>query len=559
MLKFLKISNLAIIDEVEVEFHSGFSILTGETGAGKSILIGALNLLSGAKVSQDLIRTGEEEASVEALFEVPEGCPFPGDLGEAAPETGEVILTRRVFRSGRSRCFINGSLSTVKTLQSVARSLVGIFGQHEHHVLLNPEEHVEILDQFGLLEENRRQTTAAFNLWAESLKNLEKTGEKLEELQRQGRENAAAIEELTAADLKPGEEEELTREREILKKAGQIREKAFHAHQALYSRSGSIIESFSDVKKSVDYLASVNPKLLSIKENLEEALYRIEDVAIELRAVADRTQSDPMRLEHIEERLVLIRRLKRKYGTELDGLLLHLEDLNRDAGAILEVRAALKRLAEEVEEKRENYLNTARALTSARKGAARDLEAAMKKELVELSMPDAAFTVSFDEFERERGTAQGLEKVEFFLAANPGEAPRPLANIASGGELSRIMLALKALQVDEHGTSTVIFDEVDAGIGGHTAAAVGTRLARVARRQQVLCVTHLHQIAALADHHLSVRKLVQDRRTIIQVTPLDHEMRVEELTRMLGASPGSESAREHVRGLMEVPAAEVPG
>jgi DNA repair protein RecN (Recombination protein N) len=559
MLRLLNISNLAIIDHVEIEFQDGFNVLTGETGAGKSILIGALNLLLGSRVTPDLIRTGEDEAQVEALFEVPHQSLLPRELSDALTGTGELILVRRLFRSGRSRCFINGNLATLAILDSAGRSLVSIFGQREHQVLMNPDEHVEILDRFGGLDERLQQTTRAFHSWKSSVREWEQAVTRLEELERVARENADAAEELTEASLKEGEEEELAVERDVLRKAAQIREKAFEAYQALYGRSGSIIESFADVKKAADYLASVNQKLVGMKDNLEEALYRIEDVALELRGVAEKSQGDPVRLEQIEERLALIKRLKRKFGTDLQGLLRHLENLNQGAGEVFEARSRLKKLEQEVTHNREAYLVAARSLSAARQDAAARLEVSMKGELNELAMPAAAFSVEFEHLGEEKGLASGLEKVEFFLSANPGETPRPLARVASGGELSRIMLAVKALQADDHRTATVIFDEVDAGIGGHTAFAVGSRLARVAARQQVLCVTHLHQIAAMADHHLSVRKSVRGGRTRIEVTPLDRETRVSELTRMLGASPGSESAREHVRRLMDLPAAEVPG
>jgi DNA repair protein RecN (Recombination protein N) len=559
MLKYIKISDLAIIDKVEVEFRDGFNVLTGETGAGKSILIGALDLLLGSRVSPDIIRTGEQEAQVEGLFEIPSGMVLPGELGTSPNESTELVLSRKVSRAGKSRCFINGNLATLSMIQTLGRSLVSIFGQHEHQVLLDPVEHVGILDRFGEAGEARKQTSDTFATWAKATKELSQAQKRRDELEQLGRENDAAIEELTAASLKEGEEDELAQEREVLKKAVQIREKAFEAHQTLYSRSGSLMEGFTEVKRALEFLASANPKLTGLRENFEEAAYRLEDVALELRTVAETSHSDPARLEQIEERLALIRRLKRKYGQDLAGLIRHLDSLSDEAGDVLEARADVKKLASKVAEFREEYLHAARNLSSARRKAATELEAAMKEELKDLAMPHALFGVSFQELEEDKGSANGLEKVEFFLASNPGEAPRPLSRVASGGELSRIMLAVKALQVDGQGSPTVIFDEVDAGIGGHTAFAVGTRLARVAQRQQVLCVTHLHQIAALADHHLSVRKYVSQGRTHIDVKPLDREARVEELARMLGASPDSASVREHVQRLMKLDCAEVSG
>lgn len=559
MLRLLKIANLAIIDEVQVEFHEGFNVLTGETGAGKSILIGALNLLLGAKAGPDVIRTGEEESAVEALFELTGESEAMGLPEGVSADRGEIILSRRLYSTGRSRCSVNGSLVTLGTLQAAGRALVSIFGQHEHQLLLKADEHVSVLDRFGALEFLRRATREAFGEWGRSMRGLEAAQARLREVEQRNEDNAAAAEELTKAALRAGEEAELTEEREILKKAVQIRERAYEAHQAIYGRSGSILAALADVKKTVDYLVAVNPRLSGIGEGLSEAIYRLEDASIELRDAAEKAQSDPAQLERIEERLALIRRLKRKYGADVEALLKRLETLNQEAGDVLEARAAVRKLETDVVSKRVAYLEAARSLGEARRKTARKLETSVKKELKDLAMPDALFSVHFDDVEEEQGSADGLERVEFLLSANPGEALRPLASIASGGELSRIMLAVKALQTDEAAWRTVIFDEVDAGIGGRTATAVGTRLARVARGQQVLCVTHLHQIAALADHHLSVTKSVFKGRTRIEVTPLGREQRVEELTRMLGASPDSKSARELMRKLMEPKTMEVSG
>lgn len=557
MLRYLKISHLAIIDEVEVEFQEGFNVLTGETGAGKSILIGALNLLLGARASQDMIRTGEEEAQLEGLFELPDTSALPQDIDCPLDSSGELLLSRRISRSGRSRCSVNGNLATLGMLQAIGRSLVSIFGQHEHQVLLDADEHGDILDKFGGLHDHREKTATAYSRWNAAEKDLSRALRDLEDLERAGRENAAAAEELSEASLQPGEEDALAEERSALRNAVQIRERAFEAYHALYSRSGSLIEGFSEVRKAVEFLANAHTKFGEVRENLEDAIYRIEDVALELRGIAETSQSDPARLEQIEERLTLIRKLKKKYGKDVEGLIDHLHSLSKEAGDVLEARSAVRRLKGEVETFRSAYLSAARELSKARQKAAKILETAMKKELSALAMPGASFSVTFGRLEEDKGTAAGLEKAEFYLASNPGEASRPLARIASGGELSRIMLALKALEADSGGASTVIFDEVDAGIGGHTASAVGTRLARVSKHQQVLCVTHLHQIAALADRHMSVSKSVSEGRTRIKVTPLNKEQRVEELSRMLGAKPGSKAVRDHVTGLMEDYVSEV--
>jgi DNA repair protein RecN (Recombination protein N) len=275
MLRYLKISHLAIIDEVEVEFSEGFNVLTGETGAGKSILIGALDLLLGARASSDIIRTGEDEGFVEGLFEIPDAGLLPQDLECSGDFTGEIILSRRILRTGRSRCSINGNLATLAMLQTVGRSLVSIFGQHEHYSLLDTDEHVEILDRFGGLEASRRKTSETFRAWSAAARDLDRAVTELEDLGRKGEESAAAIEELTKAQLRADEEDQLVEERDTLRNAVRIREKAFEAYQALYSRSGSLMEGFVDVRKALDYLASVSPKFTPLRDNLEDAVYRI--------------------------------------------------------------------------------------------------------------------------------------------------------------------------------------------------------------------------------------------------------------------------------------------
>ncbi len=559
MLRYLKIANLAIVDQVEVEFREGFNVLTGETGTGKSILIGALDLALGGKCSGDMVRSGADEAQVEALFEIPEGIALPEAIKLDIALRDEMVLTRKILPSGRSRCFIDGNLVSSEALRKTGQILVSIFGQHEHHVLTDPEEHLDVLERFGDLKELRRLTSEAYMNWKKAEKDLTDAENKLAALEREITENAVAQQELEKASLKPGEDELIHQERERLRSSVQIRERAFEAYHAMYSKSGSLIEGFAEVRKAVEFLASADTRLSGLRENLEDAVYRIEDVALELRDVAERTQSDPGRLEFIEERLALIRRLKKKYGTDLNGLISLQDALAEESGRTLEAASQVKKLRTGVDSGRLAYLEAAGDLSSARRSVAETLEVSMKQELEDLAMPNAQFIVSFTDIGPEKSRASGLEKVEFFLASNPGEAARPMARIASGGELSRIMLALKALQVEPRGASTVIFDEVDSGIGGHTAFAVGSRLARVARRQQVLCVTHLHQIAALADHHLSVRKSVDQGRTHIEVTALDRDKRVGELARMLGASPDSESVREHVTRLMDLGSAGVSG
>lgn len=551
MLRYLRINNFAIIDEIEVEFQDGFNVLTGETGAGKSILIGALSLILGARGSQDFIRTGAEEARVEAIFELTDRSLFPEDLELEVEDSGEFIISRRIHQNGRSRCSINGRLTNLSILETLGKRLVTVFGQHESHVLLNPDEHIEILDRSSNLETQRKKVEQLYHNVRGASDELTSAKKKLRAIEAEASENTYMIEELTKANLKVGEEEELLEERDILRKASQIREKAYEAYQRLYSKSGSVIANLSEVKKWLQALVSIYPKMNGVAENFDGAVYQLEDVALELRNVAENTHDDPSRLEQIEERAAYLKKLKKKYGADIENLLGRLQTLTNEANAVFDAQHNLKECERKLEISEKEFLIEAETLSKKRRDAAKLLEVAMKKELSDLAMRDAIFSVKFKELSRERWGPKGLENVEFFLASNPGEAERPLAKIASGGELSRLMLALKALEIDSTGqAATLVFDEVDAGIGGHTAVAVGDRLARVAKRQQTICITHLHQIAARADHHLAVRKFVRDGRTSLEAAPLGQEERIDELTRMLGASEDSEPVREHVRSLV---------
>jgi DNA repair protein RecN (Recombination protein N) len=552
MLRYLRISNFAIIDQIEIEFQEGLNVLTGETGAGKSILIGALGLILGARGGADQIRTGADEALVEAIFEGSDISSIDPDLESTFEGSGELIISRRINRSGRSKCFANGRLTTISMLEIIGNNLVTVFGQHESHMLLDPEEHIEILDRSANLQTQRKKLEGLFHVVRKASNEVLSAKNRLHNLETQATENKSMALELGKANLKLGEEEELSDEREILKKASQIREKAYDAYQKLYSKSGSVISNLSEIKKSLAALVALNPKTNQIVENFSGAVYQLEDVALELRNISENTNDDPARLEEIEERLSRLKTLKKKYGGDVEHLMQRLQSVSNEVSSILNAEKDFKDCQKRFESAEKDFLIEAQTLSKQRRQAAIILETSMKKELSDLAMRDAVFSVNFNDRSREISGAKGLETVEFFLAANPGESARPLAKVASGGELSRVMLALKTLEIDSAGqASTLVFDEVDAGIGGHTAVAVADRLAQVARRQQTICITHLHQIAARADHHLAVRKFVKEGRTSIEANVLHREERISELARMLGASEDSAPVREHVRNLVK--------
>ena len=553
MLRYLRINNFAIIDEIEVEFQEGLNVLTGETGAGKSILIGALSLILGAKGSGDIIRSGAPEARVEALFEIDDLGAIPDviEIDLNADRPVELLISRRINTGGRSKCSINGHSATLTMLEAIGARLVTVFGQHESHALLNPEEHIEILDRSAHLHEQREKVEQLFHVMRKASDELAALKRKMSELEAEASENRFMVEELTKANLKINEDEELRQERDVLKKASQIREKAYEGYQRLYSRSGSVISGLLETRKSIQGLASLYPKMNDVLENFNGAVYQLEDVALELRNVAENTHDDPARLEHIEERLISLKKLQKKYGGNIEYLMARLNVLANEVSSVMDAEKALKQCENKLDDARRDLMIQAETLSRQRHQAANLLETSMKKELAELAMNDATFSVCFTEIPRDRIGVKGLESVEFFLASNLGEAARPLARVASGGELSRVMLALKALETDSSGqAATLVFDEVDAGIGGLTALAVGARLSRVAKHQQTICITHLHQIATRADHHIAVRKFVKQGRTAIEAASLNQDERVKELTRMLGATEDSAPIVEHVSRLV---------
>jgi len=551
MLRLLKIRNLAIVDEVEVEFGEGFNVLTGETGAGKSILIGALDLALGGRSNTDVVRTGQSEARIDTLFEVPTDASVLESLGLEPDSQGDLVLSRRLDTSGKSKCFVNETPVSSTYLKTLGRRLVSIFGQHEHHLLMNAHEHLAIVDRFGGLLTLREEASRAYSYWKSAEKKLVQCNKEFMSVQKEIQAQKETAEELEEASIKSGEDNALAAERERLSKAVQIREKSYEVYNSLYGRSSSITAGLMEARKHLEHLGSLAPELVPLKENLNEVIYRLEDVAFELRKVSEKSQTDPGKLELIEDRLTLLRRLKKKYSRDLEGLMALAEALKNESDKLEEMLNRRKMAEAGLNDCRKEYFRLAAELRHGRGEAAAELGVAVERELRDLAMPHCRFRVLLRPLDEVGATATGTETAEFLLAANPGEDFKPLNRIASGGELSRVMLALKALQLERRGAPTVIFDEVDAGIGGHTASAVGSRLSRVARTQQVLCVTHLHQIAALADQHLSVNKIVREGRTRISVEPLEREGRINEIARMIGASPDAEEVRRHVTHLID--------
>jgi DNA repair protein RecN (Recombination protein N) len=523
MLRFLSIRNLALIDRLELELDPGLNVLTGETGAGKSILVGAIGLLVGSRASAELVRSGEEAATVEAVFEQANG--------------EDVILRRDVSSQGRSRAFIDGALATSTSLRQLAAGLVDLHGQHEHQVLLDPATHVDILDTFGNLAAERTALADAFRTW-QALH-----GER-ERLRAGARDSTSRAEFLTfqlgeIERVAPaaGEDDDLAASRLVLANADRLRRLCSEAYDALYEGEQAVLPGLALVWKRLADLAAIDARFAAHLEAREPVKSQLEDLAFFLRSYAADIDVSPQRLQEVEDRLALLERLKKKYGPTLDDVLRTGAELRRNLSELARSSERAADIDASVESARSRYISAAAAMSSRRHEAATALSSALERSLADLAMARTRCEVRFTACPTEaQWTALGTEQVELFISPNPGEELRPLARIVSGGELSRIMLALKTVASTDAPGKTLIFDEVDAGIGGAVADVVGGRLQRLASRFQVVCITHLPQIAAHGGTHFHIAKAVREGRTLTTVARLAPVDREREVARMIAGN-----------------------
>ena len=542
MLVSLQIENIAVIEKAAIAFDAGFNALTGETGAGKSIVIDAINAVLGERISRDLVRTGSRSAGVSALFtDLSAGVSAAlEELGYPPDEEGALLVQRTISADGKGTCRINGQLATVSILRSVGRLLVNIHGQHENQALLSPERHVEYLDR--LLEEYR----AAYRTMCGVRSRLEAAD--MDEAEKARRLDMLRFQtgEIEAAALQAGEEEALTAQRTLYRNAEKIAGAVIGARAALSGDEetegalSGISRAASAVRDAARYMEGAG----ELAQRMETALYELEECAGELRDYAQRLDFDPSELDETESRLEAIHRLKMKYGGTVEEILTYYERAQQELEAIETSDLLLSRLTKELEAAEAAAREKAAALTAARREAAARFSRDVMEELAFLDMPGVSLEVAMEPVPLGTG---GGDRVEFLIAANPGEPPKPIARIASGGELSRIMLAIKSVLADADDIDTLIFDEIDTGISGRAARKVGIKLRQTAASRQVLCVTHLAQIASLAHHHLLISKTVREGRTYTEVTPLDREARERELARIIGGEvtgPALEAARE---------------
>jgi DNA repair protein RecN (Recombination protein N) len=561
MLRELRIKNFAVIDEVTLEFGPGLNILTGETGAGKSIILNALQLISGARVTSDLIRHNQDEASVEALFD---GVPtvVSSRLAEAGYELDDALIIKRVLsRLGKNRIYLGGGLAPLNVLAEVGTSLVHIYGQHEHHALLRPETHLSLLDAFGGLTVSAEEMGTKFHAMLSAWERLKEAREVLERRKKQRELLEAQGEEIAKARLRPEEEEELLAKKNLLVHAEKLYQGCREGEELLYEGENALISRLGRYRTKLRDLANIDASLQGTVELLQSALVQLEEVNAELRRYAGRAHFEPGAVEQLEDRLAEIHRLRRKYNGSIEDL------LGIQAG-VAEELAALDRGAEELpvlERAFENARNSAweigGKLSLERQKIGKRFKKEMEREVKTLGMPETVFEVHFvDSLDRKDDppivlggktlTEHGVDQLEFYFSPNPGEPPKPLARIASGGELSRLMLAIKSLVLTPGDIPTLLFDEVDAGIGGGIAEIVGKKLKQVASRHQVICVTHLPQIAALADSHHIVLKEVAAGRASTHVKHLDETERIEELARMLGGIKITDRTRRHAEEML---------
>lgn len=557
MITSLHIHNIALIEDLVLEFGYGLHVLSGETGAGKSIVVDAVNLVLGGRADRDLIRTGTEKAWVEAVFDVHGNPEVAGMLNEEEIEwdSQTVILYRDISRTGRNLCRVCGVVTQLSFYRDLAGLLMDVHGQHEHRFLMDSRYHLGYLDASGgeehkKLMESVRVACREFLACHRTYVHLSKENERKE--QRMGILKQA-LSELQKAKLKPGEEAELLKEQEKLRNSAKI----ISALQTAYSRislgeEGSMLASLKAAMKSLETISELSEKYQELYRQTSSAYYDLEDVGFELSGILEKGEFDPGRAEAVDQRIDLIRRMERKYGGSEEEVLATQEAYQKEFDDLMELDTSISKAADEHRRLLGEYRHQARLLTESRKSLAEVFEQKMMGQLKDLGMAKTVFQVVFSKPERQQlPTVDGEDLVEFQMSANPGEPLKPMSKIASGGELSRIMLALKTLEAERGGVESMVFDEIDTGISGKIAQTVAEKMAQIAVHRQVICVTHLAQIVAMADRDYLVEKTEHDGRTNTNVLFLSEKERISEVARMLaGADGADESALSHAEHML---------
>ncbi|WP_264803170.1 DNA repair protein RecN [Cytobacillus sp. NCCP-133] len=555
MLNEISIRNFAIIEALSVSFEKGLTVLTGETGAGKSIIIDAIHLLVGGRGSAEFVRHGEDKAEIEGLFQLDDPkhpcykktVEFGIDI-----EDGMVVLRRDISKSGKSVCRVNGKLVTISTLREIGSTLIDIHGQHEHQELMDETQHLSLLDQFG-----GNKIASALGEYQEIYRSYETTLKKLKSLSENEQQMAHRLDliqfqldEIQSAQLKANEDEKLYEERRKLSNFERIYESLQSGYNALQGEQKGL-DWIGMVKAHVQDAAELEPAYKEIAENVSNCFYLLEDSASSLRNEMDFMEFNPQRLNEIEDRLTEINGLKRKYGKTVEEVMEYAAKIEEEIETLQNKETHIDTLQKEVAALKKDLLVEAEELSQLRKKSALKLTKLIHKELKELYMEKTVFEVKFSS-EPESFLKNGIDKAEFYLSTNPGEPIKPLSKIASGGELSRIMLALKSIFSKHQGVTSIIFDEVDTGVSGRVAQAIAEKIHHVSINSQVLCISHLPQVAAMADTHLFISKKTKDGRTKTTVKPLSEDEKVKEIGRMISGVEITDLTKEHAKELLQL-------
>lgn len=554
MLQELRIRNFAIIDEVNLSFSKGFNVITGETGAGKSIILNAVHLLMGDKAGEELIRGSEEEASVEAIFDIAGNQGVKEKVKEKSvrmnrPEEEDVCLVRRVIsRSGRGKTFLNENLVSLGTLAEMGEKLLSIYGQHEHQSLQRVETHLDILDEFGELVDLQEEYQEHFERFISLSGEIKRIRDEKERGAKEKELMAFQLREIEVSGIRTGEEEALREERKILSHARKLMDFVNLSDELLYEGEGSTVERIQTILRQGSEMAAIDPSLSEVMRSLETVSIQLDEVVLSLRDYLKRIDVNPTRLEEVENRLEEIDRLKRKYGPTVEEVLHFKEKVEKSLNSFTSNEEKLSHFEGILGSLQGEMIALGRKLSWERRKVASELKKSVEKELGFLGMKRTTFEIRIEDA---AFSPKGIDQVEFLISPNAGEEVKPLAKIASGGELSRMMLAMKKILARVGGRQVLIFDEVDSGIGGAIAEVVGRGLKELSRHHQVICVTHLPQIACFADTHHSVGKEVKGRRTVTAVDRLEKEAIVDEIARMLGGVKVTEKTRAHAKEMIE--------
>lgn len=560
MLQELDIRDFAIIEKLNIAFQSGMTVLTGETGAGKSIIIDAVGVLAGGRGSQEFIRKGASKMRLQGLFHLPDNAATFAVLDHYGIEHADddILLQRDLYRTGRNVCRVNGQLVNTTTLKEIGETIVDIHGQNEHQELMHPEKHLALLDEFYKAKVNpqRAKYAQAYDeymrlnkAYQERMAHAKEWAQRLDMLRFQ-------VDEIEAAQLKPNEESELDSERARLSNFQRITTALQNSYEALAGDAAGTMDHIGGAMNELQQITPLDHAYQELADNVQTAYYTLQDAASELLRQADLMEWDEGRLDEIEKRLELIQQLKRKYGDSIAQILNYYAKIKAELEQMVATEDNEDQLAEQVDQAKQTLLDLGQQLSKTRQQGAKKLSQAIHQQLAALYMEKTVFSVHFKATSTVHFYPTGLDDVEFYIQTNPGEAAGPLAKIASGGELSRMMLALKTIFTRSQGITSIIFDEVDTGVSGRVAQAIADKISAIARFSQVLCITHLPQVAAMSDQHFFIRKQISGQRTKTTLTRLEPAQRVDELARMLSGTAVTKLTREHASELLKLAAAE---